>query len=198
MTATIEIPKPSCQAEETEETYPDELRPATNVVASVARRPARPSWDQFLFSQLPLAAALALIAALVVFAMVRTLPAGARWPGQSATGPSAAAPAAITTFSSEMATQHVVVAADASGALKWDRTTYEATAGDVTFVVSNPSPMTHNFLVEGPGVQAQSANIAAKETLHLTLKNLPPGEYTIACTFAGHREAGMVAKLIVK
>ena len=117
-------------------------------------------------------------------------PAGARWPGQQ--GPAqAAAPGVVTSFSSETVAQQIAVAADASGALKWDRASYEATAGDVTFVVANPSPVMHNFRVEGPGVQAQSPILAAKTTQSFTIKGLPPGEYTIVCTFAGHREAGI-------
>jgi uncharacterized cupredoxin-like copper-binding protein len=55
----------------------------------------------------------------------------------------------------------------------------------------------HNFGVEGPGVNAHSGNIKANGTLNATLKGLKPGEYTIVCTLPGHREGGMVARLIV-
>lgn len=198
MTALVEIPTPSCETEDSEETFPAEFLPTPTLAAPPKRRVKRLSWDQFLLSQIPLTAALALIIALVGFAMVRTLPAGARWPGQATSAQAAAAPSIITSFSSDAVAQKVAVSADASGALKWDRASYEATAGDVTFVVSNPSPLTHNFRIEGPGVQAQSPNFAGKTTQSFTIKGLQPGEYVIVCTFAGHREAGMVAKLTVK
>ena len=197
MSATIEIPQPSCQDTETNESFPHELSPTTAHAAPIARRTRRLSWDHFLLSQVPLIVALALVVALVGFSMVRALPAGARWPGQQ--GPAqAAAPSVITSFSSETATQQVTVTADPNGLPKWTQVSYEAKAGDVTFVVANPSAVTHNFKVEGPGVQAQSANFPGKTTQSYTIKGLPPGEYLIVCTFAGHREAGMVAKLIVR
>lgn len=197
MTATIEIPKPSCQEEPAEETFPSELRPAPALTMPTTRRPARLTWDQFLISQLPLTVALALIVALVGFAMLRALPAGASWPGQQGAA-QAAAPSVIATFSSETTAQQIAVSADPAGLPKWTQASYEAKAGDVTFMVANPSQVTHNFKVEGPGVQAQSPNFAGKTTQSYTIKNLPPGEYLIVCTFAGHREAGMVAKLTVK
>ena len=104
----------------------------------------------------------------------------------------------VTSFAEGVADQKITVSADPTGALKWTAQTYMATAGDVTFVVKNPSVVIHNFGLEGPGVRAHSANIKANGTLNLTLKDLKPGEYQIVCTVVGHREAGMVAKLIVK
>lgn len=197
MTATIEVPQPPRQTEEHDETLPQEPRRAPVLGAPAKRQVHRLSWDQFLLSQLPLAAALALVVALVGFAMVWTLPTGARWTGQQGSA-QAAVSGVITTFSSAAAAQQVAVSADPVGLPKWTQTSYEAKAGDVTFVVSNPSPVTHNFKVEGPGVQAQSPNFAGKTTQSYTIKNLPPGEYLIVCTFAGHREGGMIAKLTVK
>jgi plastocyanin len=97
-----------------------------------------------------------------------------------------------------MAAQQIQIAADPSGALKWDKATYEAQAGDVTFVVTNKSVSTHNFAVEGGNVKAQSPNFGSNTTNSFTLKGLKAGEYVIACNFPGHRAAGMVAKLIVR
>lgn len=197
MTATSEIPKPSCRTEYPEESFPRASDPAPTFFAPAKRQPRRLSWDHFLLSQLPLAIALGLVVALVGSAMVRALPTGARWPGQQAPA-QVAPPAAVTTFSTETAAQQIAVTADPAGLPKWTQASYEAKAGDVTFVVANPSAVTHNFKVEGPGVQAQSPNFAGKTTQSFTIKGLKPGEYLIVCTFAGHREGGMVAKLIVK
>jgi plastocyanin len=101
-------------------------------------------------------------------------------------------------FSTAVAAQQVVVVADPSGALRWDRASYEATAGEITFVVQNPSPVVHQFSVEGNGISFKSPNIKSKATASYTVANLPPGEYQIVCNYPGHKAAGMVAKLTVR
>jgi uncharacterized cupredoxin-like copper-binding protein len=103
-----------------------------------------------------------------------------------------------TDFLADVVAQKVNVTADASMALKWDRGAYTATAGDVTFVVKNPSPIEHQFTVEGNGISYSSPTLKAGQTLNLTIKGLKAGEYKILCEIAGHTEAGMVAKLTVK
>lgn len=100
-------------------------------------------------------------------------------------------------FTNAVAAQQITVSAHPAGLLQWDREGYQALAGDVTFVVNNPSPLAHQFGVEGHGVNAQSANINAGATNTYTLRGLQAGEYLIVCNFPGHREAGMVAKLLV-
>ena len=101
-------------------------------------------------------------------------------------------------FSGEVVAQRVAVAVDPSGALRWDRATYEATAGDITFVVGNPSSMTHQFTLEGNGVTYRSKTFSANTTNNFTVKALPAGEYQLICDYAGHKQAGMVARLIVR
>jgi plastocyanin len=156
---------------------------------------AGPTFDQFILSLLPLTLAVALAFGIITYAAIRTLPA-------SDTGARVAAPAAgeapITAFSDAPAAQQIPVAADPTGALKWDRTTYEARAGDVTFVVTNKSSSTHNFAVEGGNVKAQGKNFGTNTTTMYTVKGLKPGTYQIVCNFPGHKEGGMVAVLIVK
>lgn len=100
-------------------------------------------------------------------------------------------------FWSEAAAQKVDVAADPTGALRWEKTEYTAANGDVTFVVKNPAPIAHQFAVEGNGLSYQSGNLAGNSTTNLTIKGLPPGEYQIICNYPGHREGGMVTKLTV-
>lgn len=101
-------------------------------------------------------------------------------------------------FTSEMVAQQVQVAADPSGALRWDRAAYEATAGDISFVVKNASPVGHQFSIEGNGVNYKSANFGTNTTNILTVQGLPAGEYQIVCNYPGHKAAGMIAKLTVK
>ena len=101
-------------------------------------------------------------------------------------------------FSGEVVAQRVAVVADPSGAPRWDRATYEATAGDITFVVGNPSPTTHQFTLAGNGVNYRSKTFSGNTTNNFTVKALPAGEYQIICDYAGHKQAGMVATLIVR
>lgn len=101
-------------------------------------------------------------------------------------------------FTNEMVAQQVQVAAEPTGALRWDRATYEATAGDITFVVKNASPVGHQFSIEGNGVNYKSANFGTNTTNTFTVKGLPAGEYQIVCNYPGHKAAGMISKLIVK
>lgn len=101
-------------------------------------------------------------------------------------------------FSSEVFPNQVQIAADSKGALKWDKTTYEAQAGVVTFVVTNTSALTHNFVLEGNGLRLTSKNFRGQNPEFLSVANLAAGEYQIICTIPGHREGGMVAKLIVR
>lgn len=101
-------------------------------------------------------------------------------------------------FLAETVAQQVMVAADRRGSLLWERTPYTATAGDVSFVVQNPSPVVHQFGIEGNGVNYQSGNIAPGATIIYTMKGLPAGDYQLVCNYANHKEAGMVAALAVR
>ncbi len=101
-------------------------------------------------------------------------------------------------FSDEIAAQQVQVAAEPSGALRWDRSRYDAQAGDITFVVKNSSPVAHQFSIEGGGVTYKSPNFGPNTTRMYTVKGLPAGAYQIICNYQGHKAAGMVATLTVR
>ncbi len=96
------------------------------------------------------------------------------------------------------AAQTVEIRAASGGRLGWERPAYAASAGDVTFVVTNPPGLAHTFAVEGLGIKAQGKSFAGGTTTRSTLRGLAPGEYRIACILPGHREAGMVAMLTVR
>ena len=104
-------------------------------------------------------------------------------------------PAADIGFSSEPAAQHLEVAA--TDKVTWAPNRLEAAAGDVTFVVRNPTSLQHNFVVEGNGVKAVSRTFKPNATVSLTLKDLKPGTYRYVCTVAGH-EATMFGTLMVR
>ncbi|MDP9374671.1 MAG: hypothetical protein M3Q65_19940 [Chloroflexota bacterium] len=105
-------------------------------------------------------------------------------------------------FTSEVLPQRVEVVADPNGALRWTQERYEAQAGGATFLVRNPSIVIHQFAVEGTSaegrtISAQSPNFDGQTEHTFTLTTLPPGEYEVVCNYDGHREGGMVSRLIV-
>jgi uncharacterized cupredoxin-like copper-binding protein len=69
-------------------------------------------------------------------------------------------------------------------------------AGKVTFTVTNDGQETHALEVEGNGVEEETDSIAAGESGTLTV-DLEPGDYEFYCPIDGHREQGMVGKLVV-
>jgi uncharacterized cupredoxin-like copper-binding protein len=93
----------------------------------------------------------------------------------------------------------VTLAADPTGALKFDKTTLTAPAGTVTVVMDNPSSsgVPHGIAVEGNGVDQDGKTVqpGGKSTDTLTLK---PGTYTFYCPVPGHEDAGMKGTLVVK
>jgi plastocyanin len=98
-----------------------------------------------------------------------------------------------STFSNEVVAQKVMIAADAGGDNKWDKATYDAQAGDITFVLSNPAPHAHQFTLKGNGVDYESDVFESNTTNNFTVKNLPAGEYQLICNLHG----GMISKLVV-
>jgi plastocyanin len=90
----------------------------------------------------------------------------------------------------------LALAADPSGALAFDKTSLEASAGDVTIDLTNESSTPHNVEVEGMGVEEVSDTITGSST-SLTV-TLEPGTYEFFCAIPGHREAGMEGTLTVQ
>lgn len=66
---------------------------------------------------------------------------------------------------------------------------------DVTVNLVNNGVSAHNFHIDELGVN--SGDYAAGQTGTVTFNSGAPGEYTFYCSIPGHREAGMVGKLIV-
>ncbi len=70
----------------------------------------------------------------------------------------------------------------------------EVPAGDLTITLSNTGSMAHNLVFEnGP----RSSDLKAGETVTMEVGQLEPGTYVIFCDVAGHRAAGMEARLVV-
>ncbi|HET8626808.1 MAG TPA: plastocyanin/azurin family copper-binding protein [Thermomicrobiales bacterium] len=87
-------------------------------------------------------------------------------------------------FSHEVTAQQFTVTA--TGSLTWDPNHLTSQAGEVTFVVKNPTTLVHNFVLQGNGVNATSGDLRPGTTTNLTLKGLKPGAYRYVCTIPGH------------
>jgi plastocyanin len=91
----------------------------------------------------------------------------------------------------------VQISADPSGALKFEQTSVEATAGSVTIDFTNDSSLPHDVKIEGNGVNGEGTDQVTGGSTSATV-DLQPGTYTFFCSVDGHRAAGMEGTLVVK
>ena len=92
--------------------------------------------------------------------------------------------------------QTLRIAADPSGALKFDKTSLTAKAGKVTIVMDNPSDVPHAVEIEGNGVEEEGETVT-KGGVSKASADLKPGEYEFYCPVDGHKAAGMEGTLTV-
>jgi plastocyanin len=88
------------------------------------------------------------------------------------------------------------LAADKS-ALKFDKSSLTAKAGEVTLEMSNPSQLPHAVAIKGNGVDVDGKTVGNGETSTAST-DLKPGTYTFYCPVPGHEAAGMKGTLTVK
>jgi plastocyanin len=93
--------------------------------------------------------------------------------------------------------QTLQISADPGGALKFDQTSLEASAGEVTIDFTNDSSLSHNVTLDGPGVEDEGTDTITGSSTSTTL-DLQAGTYTFYCSVDGHRAAGMEGKIVVK
>jgi plastocyanin len=92
----------------------------------------------------------------------------------------------------------LLLKADPTGQLRFDKNTLAAPAGNVRLTLQNPAPVPHNISIEGPGgisKQGPTVQQGGASQVQVTLK---PGTYTYYCSVPGHRQAGMQGTLTVK
>ena len=87
--------------------------------------------------------------------------------------------------------------ADPGGQVRFNTKTLEAGAGEVSIVMNNPSPLSHNVSIEGAGINRQGKTIAQGGTSTVSA-DLKPGKYTFYCSVPGHRKGGMEGTLTVR
>jgi uncharacterized cupredoxin-like copper-binding protein len=98
--------------------------------------------------------------------------------------------------SSGGAAQTLKIAADPSGALKFDKSSLTAKAGKLTIVMDNPSDLPHAVEIEGQGVEAEGETVE-KGGVSKATAEVKAGEYEFYCPVDGHKQAGMEGTLTV-
>jgi uncharacterized cupredoxin-like copper-binding protein len=92
----------------------------------------------------------------------------------------------------------LLLSADPTGQLRFDKNTLQAPAGNVRITMNNPSPLTHNVSLQGPGGINLHGPTIGKGGSSQVQAQLKPGTYTYYCSVPGHRQAGMQGTLTVK
>ncbi len=120
-------------------------------------------------------------------------------PLSEAAAPAAAAapaPASTTGAPAVAGATSLPLAANPSGALRYNTKQLSAKAGTVSIVMTNMSPLEHNVTVAQGSTVLGATPTFTGGSRTLTLK-LKPGRYTFYCSVPGHRQAGMEGTLTV-
>jgi plastocyanin len=89
------------------------------------------------------------------------------------------------------------ISADPGGALKFDKSSLTAKAGEVTISMDNPSDLPHAVAIEGNGVDAAGETVM-KDGVSEATAELEAGEYEFYCPVGNHADAGMKGTLTVE
>jgi plastocyanin len=116
--------------------------------------------------------------------------------GSSDNKDTTATKAAPTKTAASGGTSNLSLAADPSGALKFDKSKLAAKAGTVTVTMDNPSSVPHAIAVEGNGVDKDGQTVTSGGKSTVTV-NLKPGKYEFYCPVDAHKQQGMEGTLTV-
>jgi plastocyanin len=89
------------------------------------------------------------------------------------------------------------LAADPSGALKFDKTRAAVLSGRVSVNFKNTSAVAHNVTIAQGSKKLGGTNTITMSTATFSL-SLAPGDYVFYCSVPGHRQAGMQGTLTVQ
>lgn len=87
------------------------------------------------------------------------------------------------------------LAADPGGDLSYDKTSLEASSGEVVIEFTNDASIPHNVTLEDVDGGATDTISGSSASLTVTLES---GTYTYFCSVGNHRDAGMEGTLTVK
>jgi plastocyanin len=88
----------------------------------------------------------------------------------------------------------LTIPADPSGQLAYVYKNAQAKAGKITIDMPNKSSAQHNIAITGKG----AGKIVGTGATSSFTATFAPGTYTYFCEVPGHKQAGMVGKLVVK
>ena len=92
----------------------------------------------------------------------------------------------------------ISVSADPDGALAYEQSSLEATAGPNTIELTNDSSTPHDVVIEdADGNETARTDEISGDTTTAEAE-LAAGEYTFFCSVPGHRDAGMEGPLTVE
>jgi plastocyanin len=89
------------------------------------------------------------------------------------------------------------LAADPSGAPKFDKSSLSAKPGTVTIDMDNPSDVPHAVEIEGQGVE-EEGEVVEKGGVSTVTADLEPGEYEYYCPVGNHEAEGMKGTLTIR
>ena len=89
------------------------------------------------------------------------------------------------------------IPAHPTGALRFVTTKATAEAGEVRFVMPNPSPVEHNIAVKGAGLDQKGPVVGTNGTSEFSTR-LKAGKFTFYCSVPGHEPGGMKGELTVE
>ena len=92
--------------------------------------------------------------------------------------------------------QVINIAADPSGALKFNKSSLSAKAGKLTVVMANPSDLPHAIEIEGNGIEIKGQTVNKGGTSKAS-GDLKAGTYEFYCPVDSHKQAGMKGTLTV-
>jgi plastocyanin len=82
--------------------------------------------------------------------------------------------------------------------MRFDPATITVKAGEsITIQFANKGILPHDLITQGADQNANLANLGAGRQQRGVFKATKPGEYAFVCIQPGHKEAGMVGKIVV-
>jgi len=89
------------------------------------------------------------------------------------------------------------VTVHAKDTLRFDKSEYDAKAGEIKIGYVNDGSLTHTLLIDGHP-EFSKLEVSSSSKSQIGQVNLPAGTYQIYCDIPGHRQAGMQANLVVR
>ena len=91
-----------------------------------------------------------------------------------------------------------VITVSGTDTMRFNPETIEVKAGQpVTISFKNAGVIAHDFITDGADKNARLVNVGGGRTQTATFEASKPGTYQVLCNQPGHKEAGMVGKIVV-